>query len=972
MNILFTIPKHGRHLLALAFACLFALSAGWSQSAYYVHFPNDIILKTCDNNTNLGDENLFPPPQIYDPTGTAPISIGFADVIYTSNVPNACTRVERTWTVINWDTYNNNDPLVIVPNPEPNSIDKHPANLPGPIVSAAGASWPWAPTISKIAPGDPAPTNFSTFWGANVNGYQYLQIILLDGEIICPASPVVTTQPGECTAQVDYTVEVNEDLPGWTLQQTAGLPSGSAFPIGTTINTFQMTDVGGTTSTCSFSVTVAAATPPTAVCKEALSVNLGPDAANDCYGGGVKWVQASEFDDGSYDDCGGVKLTVRRIAPYTDCVQSLNIVNGHPDCSDVFPDFPSEFENAISELDSIKFYCCESGTEQPVILRVYQLDAAGNLATVDGAPVFNECLVLVTVKLSPCYDDVNTLTGQVSLDTNSDCLPEAQPAGLPGAVVRAINSNGDTLYSAGSEIGVYSFLDPVAGLTGLEVTPPSPLWTICDNPALISVPDPAGYLVKNFAAQAVTECPMLNVNLATNLVRPCSTSTWFATYCNLGGATATDAYVQLVSSAPVLTPIGASKPYTIYGDTITVQLGDLAVGQCGSFSVQYLAGCDPDLIGTRACVDAHIYPDTSCLPAAQGWSGAQIVARGRCEGDSVHFTLENVGQNPTAASLDYVIIDDMVIMRTGQLPAGFQPDQQIEEVVVAAGESIRLSAEQEPGHPIALSPSVGIENCNGTTSNTNLFDFRNEDGDPFTALECREVVGSFDPNEKLAFPRGFSDQHYIEPGTPISYQINFQNTGNDTAFTVVLRDTLSSLLDATTLRMGPGSHNYEWKLEGPGILTLTFNNIQLPDSTTNEAASHGFVKFDIKPRADIELGSIIENRAGIYFDINDVVLTNTVWHTVDVNFVQTVGTSEPHSGLAPLNIWPNPASDKTFVGLDQAAQVRLIDSYGHTLRQYMAQAPGISVERSGLSAGVYMIEARLANGKIQYGKLIIR
>ncbi|HNE28662.1 MAG TPA: T9SS type A sorting domain-containing protein, partial [Saprospiraceae bacterium] len=464
----------------------------------------------------------------------------------------------------------------------------------------------------------------------------------------------------------------------------------------------------------------------------------------------------------------------------------------------------------------------------------------------------------------------------------------------------------------------------------------------------------------------------LTVSLATNLVRPCSSTVWFATYCNLGGATATDAYVQLISSAPYLTPLSASKPFAISGDTITVQVGDVAAGQCGNFSVQYQPGCDPDLIGSRACVEAHIYPDSSCLPATQGWSGAQIVARGRCEGDSVHFTLQNVGQGSTAASLDYVIIDDMVIMRTGQLPAGFQPNQQVEEVIVAAGESIRLSAQQEPGHPIALSPSIGIDNCNGTTNSSQLLDFRNEDGDPFTDFECYEIVGSFDPNEKLAFPRGFSDQHYIEPGTPLSYQLNFQNTGNDTAFTVVLRDTLTSLLDPASLRMGPASHNYEWKLEGQGILTITFNNIQLPDSTTNEAASHGFVQFDIKPKADIELGSIIENRAGIYFDINDVVLTNTVWHTVDVNFIQTVGTSEPHSGLMPLNIWPNPALDKTFVSLEQSAHVRLLDTYGHPLRQYLAQAPGLHIERQGLAAGVYMIEARLANGEMRYGKLIIR
>jgi hypothetical protein len=41
-----------------------------------------------------------------------------------------------------------------------------------------------------------------------------------------------------------------------TITQTAGLPSGSVFPIGTTVNTWTATDQAGNTSTCSFSVTV--------------------------------------------------------------------------------------------------------------------------------------------------------------------------------------------------------------------------------------------------------------------------------------------------------------------------------------------------------------------------------------------------------------------------------------------------------------------------------------------------------------------------------------------------------------------------------------------------------------------------------------------------------------------------------------------------------------------------------------------
>ncbi|OSZ80048.1 hypothetical protein CAP36_01940 [Chitinophagaceae bacterium IBVUCB2] len=52
--------------------------------------------------------------------------------------------------------------------------------------------------------------------------------------------------------------------PGYT--QTAGLPSGSAFPVGTTVNTFTTTDPSGNTAQCSFNVIVNDTQAPTVTC----------------------------------------------------------------------------------------------------------------------------------------------------------------------------------------------------------------------------------------------------------------------------------------------------------------------------------------------------------------------------------------------------------------------------------------------------------------------------------------------------------------------------------------------------------------------------------------------------------------------------------------------------------------------------------------------------------------------------------
>ena len=79
-----------------------------------------------------------------------------------------------------------------------------------------------------------------------------------------------------------------------------------------------------------------------------------------------------------------------------------------------------------------------------------------------------------------------------------------------------------------------------------------------------------------------------------------------------------------------------------------------------------------------------------------------------------------------------------------------------------------------------------------------------------------------------------------------------------------------------------------------------FNNIQLPDSNVNEPASHGFVKFKINQRANNPLGTVIENKAGIYFDFNEAVITNSTHHVLGENFVESnlVGLSTQKSNNA--------------------------------------------------------------------------
>ncbi len=157
---------------------------------------------------------------------------------------------------------------------------------------------------------------------------------------------------------------------------------------------------------------------------------------------------------------------------------------------------------------------------------------------------------------------------------------------------------------------------------------------------------------------------------------------------------------------------------------------------------------------------------------------------------------------------------------------------------------------------------------------------------------------AWDPNEKLALPSGD-----IIAGTEIQYSIHFQNTGNAPASNVIVKDTIDSSLDLLSFRLLGSSHPMNMTMDGTGIVTFTFYNIQLPDSGSDFAGSNGYVNYALTSRTNLTPGIVINNRAGIIFDSNDPIITNTTINTIRLE-TGVIGVSTSFHMTAS----PNPAS----------------------------------------------------------------
>src|SRR6185295_3466224 len=131
----------------------------------------------------------------------------------------------------------------------------------------SGSAFPKGTTVNSFTVTDASGNTASCSVSVTVEDHE-------NPTITCPANITQNTDAGLCTAVVTYSAPGSSDnCAGQTVAQTAGLPSGSAFPKGTTVNSFTVTDASGNTASCSFSVTVEDHENPTITCPANITQN---------------------------------------------------------------------------------------------------------------------------------------------------------------------------------------------------------------------------------------------------------------------------------------------------------------------------------------------------------------------------------------------------------------------------------------------------------------------------------------------------------------------------------------------------------------------------------------------------------------------------------------------------------------------------------------------------------------------------
>jgi Leucine-rich repeat (LRR) protein len=208
------------------------------------------------------------------------------------------------------------------------------------------------------------------------------------------------------------------------------------------------------------------------------------------------------------------------------------------------------------------------------------------------------------------------------------------------------------------------------------------------------------------------------------------------------------------------------------------------------------------------------------------------------------------------------------------------------------------------------------------------------------------VVNSYDPNDKTCLEGTTITPSMV--GNYVHYVIRFENTGTFAAQNVVIKDIIDTTkFDISTLVPQSSSHPFVTRITNTNQVEFIFENINLP---FNDATNDGYVAFKIKTLPSLVLGDTFTNSAGIYFDYNFPIVTNTTTTTV-----ATLGNQDFDFGSV-FTLSPVPAKDFLTITTKQDVVVSSVNIY-NTLGQLVQvhTNPTETIDVSGLQSGSYFV-----------------
>jgi hypothetical protein len=481
----------------------------------------------------------------------------------------------------------------------------------------------------------------------------------------------------------------------------------------------------------------------------------------------------------------------------------------------------------------------------------------------------------------------------------------------------------------------------------------------------------------------------LNIKSFTNeRLRIGSWSGFQLNYVNEGFDTANNVLIKIEIDTSQIDSFYSSYSFTKSGKIYTFPRGNLLSFQGGNiaYKVKFKTNA---ILGTHVCHRATISPFCN-LNLKTDYDSSKIFIDLKClTNDTVQLFISNFSNKSQLKKGLFKIYEDETIIDQDSFKLNANKSI-LYKYKINSDKTFTSEIFSNNGDPIT--PVLVRHNDICALKNQPKFynpvlNFSRQDDAREYEEACEILRGSYDPNIKSVQPIGRFSKQYIARNSELKYRIDFQNTGTDTAFKVLIIDTLNEYLDITTIIPGLSSHPYNTEFQGRA-LKFIFDPIKLVDSSTNEPSSHGFVTFKIKGKKNLIPKSRIENKCDIYFDFNQPIRTNsvvnTIFDTIQIFVRKTVDSATDTIGksnllrvnTALISAFPNPIIGKFYIQLGEGMQdiiLEIITLDGKTVKTIQIKDRNIAeILTDNISKGVYIMRFMSNEKIIELRKIEIR
>jgi uncharacterized repeat protein (TIGR01451 family) len=406
--------------------------------------------------------------------------------------------------------------------------------------------------------------------------------------------------------------------------------------------------------------------------------------------------------------------------------------------------------------------------------------------------------------------------------------------------------------------------------------------------------------------------------------------------------------------------ISSSFNYSLVGNKLVFSLGNVKGFETRTitYGIKLKARF---LLGTSICHKALISPACN-LYTTTNYDSTKITAKTKCiSKNKMELELKNESSyNQKIESDIYVYKDDSLSnLSTLKLNANETKVLTYHLDANTVFTSKLILNNNDPIHPIIILHDDKCALLDSFKSKNPVLNFHRHHDSRAYEENCDIVRGSYDPNIKSVQPAGITSENFTSTGTELSYRIDFQNTGNDTAFRIVVTDSLSESLNIATFIPGTSSHPYSVEFDKRKVKFI-FDPIALVDSVTNEPGSHGYVTFKIKHNSNIKPKTKIENGASIYFDYNPPIITNKVFNTIyDAILIVRSTSGLINTNGTPIKVYPNPVTNTLNIGMSEPVSqlsIEVIDMNGKLINKIQSPTDlNIQISTENLKNGIYIL-----------------